>query len=394
MGSANEKARTVKGTPAYPVHMEVQDMQQNKITGTVAEISLDAAARNYLALRAKAKGKLCCVIKADAYGHGATDLATLYEKLGADYLAVATAEEALLLRHAGIHAPILILGYVPPDFAARAICERLTLTVYDREQAEALAAGARGGQVNVHLKIDTGMGRLGILPPDAAHETAAIHALSALDITGVYTHLARADEGKAGQAATEKQLHVFKLAAAAVEDIVGHRLLRHAENSAGLLAYPHGAFDMMRVGLALYGYAPACYTDASQLLPVMTLRAPLISVKKIPAGSPLGYGGTFVTERPSEIGVIPLGYADGIPRLAGAHGCCVSIGGALAPVVGRVCMDQTLLDLTNCGGEVGDTVTVYGTQPGARLTDWAEKLGAIPYELLTAIGTRVARVYK
>lgn len=386
-------------------------MKEKRLTGAVAEISLDAAARNYLALRARTKAKFCCVVKANAYGHGAAVLGTLYERLGADYLAVATADEALALRRAGIRTPILILGYVPPEFAARAACEHLTLTVYDRAQAEALAAEARGGQTDVHLKIDTGMGRLGFLPGDAAEAAGVIGALNALRITGIYTHLACADEGAAGRKATERQLHIFRAAVTAVEDVLGRRLLRHAANSAGLLCYPDEAFDMVRAGLALYGYGttgvgatesagdrgtsarkdplpPAC------LSPILTLRAPLVSVKELPSGSPIGYGGTFVTRRPSKIGVLPLGYADGIARLAGAHGCMVSVGDALAPVVGRVCMDQMLIDLTDVGGAVGDTVTLFGKAPGARLCDWAEKLGAIPYELLTSLGTRITRVYK
>ncbi len=389
-------------------------MKEKRLTGAVAEISLDAAAWNYLTLRARTKAKFCCVVKANAYGHGAAVLGTLYERLGADYLAVATADEALALRRAGIRTPILLLGYVPPAFAARAACEHLTLTVYDRAQAEALAAEARGGQIDVHLKIDTGMGRLGFLPEDAAEAAGIIEALTALRITGIYTHLAYADEGAAGREATERQLHAFREAVTAVEGVLGRRLLRHAANSAGLLCYPDGAFDMVRAGLALYGYNAAERPVATEkgiketaparkdtfpptmatLMPILTLRAPLVSVKELPAGFPIGYGGTFVTRRPSKIGILPLGYGDGIARLAGAHRCMVSVGGALAPVVGRVCMDQTLIDLTDVGGAVGDSVCLFGNIPGARLCDWAERLGAIPYELLTSLGTRITRVYK
>ena len=151
---------------------------------------------------------------------------------------------------------------------------------------------------------------------------------------------------------------------------------------------------MVRAGIGLYGYAPMSTTEPVPLSPVMTLAAPLVSVKDVPAGTPIGYGGTYVTDRKTTVGVLPLGYADGIPRLAGARGCRVSLGEKTAPVIGRVCMDQTLLDLTACGGTLGDIVTVYGNTPGARLTDWADRLGAIPYELLTAIGTRVRRIYK
>lgn len=369
-------------------------MKEKQLTKATAIISLKAAAENYLALRAKTTAKFCCVIKANAYGHGAAPLAALYEKLGADYLAVATAEEALALRRAGIRAPILLLGYVPPEFAPRASAERLTLTVYDRAQAAALAARAQGGTLDVHLKIDTGMGRLGFLPEDAAVAAEWLRTLSALHVTGIYTHLARADEGADGEETTHRQLRSFARISSTVEAVLGERLLRHAENTAGLLHYPTGALDMVRAGIGLYGYEPAGMAAPIPLTPILTLAAPLVSVKKVPAGTPIGYGGTYVTTRETTVGILPLGYADGIPRLAGAHGCRVSRGEKTAPVIGRVCMDQTLLDLTECGGSIGDTVTVYGSTPGARLTDWADRLGAIPYELLTAIGTRVRRVYK
>lgn len=369
-------------------------MKEKQLTEPTAIISLKAAAENYLALRAKTTAKFCCVIKANAYGHGAAPLAALYEKLGADYLAVATAEEALALRRAGIRAPILLLGYVPPEFAPRASAERLTLTVYDRTQAAALAARAQGGTLDVHLKIDTGMGRLGFLPEDAAAAAEWLRALPALHVTGIYTHLARADEGADGEETTHRQLRSFARVSSTVEAVLGERLLRHAENTAGLLHYPTGALDMVRTGIGLYGYAPAGTAAPIPLTPILTLAAPLVSVKKVPAGTPIGYGGTYVTARETTVGILPLGYADGIPRLAGAHGCRVSRGEKTAPVIGRVCMDQTLLDLTECGGSIGDTVTVYGSTPGARLTDWADRLGAIPYELLTAIGARVRRIYK
>lgn len=370
-------------------------MKARALAGATAEISLEAAARNYLALRRRTTAKFCAVIKANAYGHGAAVLGTLYEELGADYLAVATAEEALALRRAGIETPILILGYVPPEFSVRAVREHLTLTVYDRRQAAALAAGTCGEALTAHFKIDTGMGRLGFLPEDAAAAAAWIHtACPTLRITGIYTHLARADEGTAGRAATQKQLRTFAEVTPAVERIFGEKLLTHAENTAGLLCYPAGTLDMVRAGIGLYGYTPTSEGEPAPLSPVLTLAAPLVSVKTLPPGSPVGYGGTFVTRRPTVVGVLPLGYADGIPRLAGARGCQVALHGKLAPVIGRVCMDQTLIDLTGCGGSIGDTVTVYGNTPGARLTDWAERLGAIPYELLTAIGTRVTRVYK
>lgn len=386
--------RTARRPPTYPVDMGGRNMKEKQLTKATAIISLVAAAENYHALRAKTTAKFCCVIKANAYGHGAAPLAALYEKLGADYLAVATAEEALALRRAGIRAPILLLGYVPPEFAPRASAERLTLTVYDRTQAAALAARAQGGTLDVHLKIDTGMGRLGFLPEDAAAAAEWLRALPALHVTGIYTHLARADEGADGEETTHRQLRSFARVSSTVEAVLGERLLRHAENTAGLLHYPTGALDMVRAGIGLYGYAPAGMAAPIPLTPILTLAAPLVSVKKVPAGTPIGYGGTYVTARETTVGIIPLGYADGIPRLAGAHGCRVSRGEKTAPVIGRVCMDQTLLDLTECGGSIGDTVTVYGSTPGARLTDWAERLGAIPYELLTAIGTRVRRVYK
>lgn len=359
----------------------------------VAEISLSAAERNYHALRKRVKGRFCCVVKADAYGHGAVRLGHLYAKLGADCLAVATYAEAAALRARALSTPILLLGYAPPAIAARAVQDEIICTAYDYKQAAALAATIRNGRLSVHLKIDTGMGRLGFLPCEAVAAARAIDAMPHLCLEGIYTHLARADEGAEGRRETAYQLRSFGAVAEAVEAALGRRLLKHAANSAGLLGYPDSGCDMVRCGLALYGYAPAAYAKEMPLTPLLTLRTPLVSVKRIPTDVPLGYGGTYITRRPSIIGVLPVGYADGIPRRAGESGCAVLVRGAPAPVVGRVCMDQTLVDLTDCGGAIGDVASLYGAYDDCSLIDWAERLGAIPYELLTSIGTRIKRIY-
>lgn len=363
------------------------------VCGAVAEISLSAAERNYHALRQRTRGRFCCVVKADAYGHGAERLGRLYAALGADCLAVATYAEAAALRERGLSTPILLLGHAPPEIAESAVRDEITCTAYDYAQAAALAAAIRSGRLSVHLKIDTGMGRLGFLPCEAVDAARAIDTMPHLRLEGIYTHLARADEGAGGESVTAYQLRTFGAVAEAVESALGRRLLKHAANSAGLLGYPDSEYDMVRCGLALYGYAPAAYAKETPLTPLLTLRAPLVSVKRLPSDTPLGYGGTYVTRRPSIIGVLPVGYADGIPRRAGEAGCAVLVGGAPAPVVGRVCMDQTLVDLTDCGGAIGDIASLYGARGACSLTDWAKRLGAIPYELLTAIGARIKRVY-
>lgn len=368
-------------------------MEIPPVCGAVAEISLSAAERNYHALHKRAGCRFCCVLKADAYGHGAVRLGHLYEELGADCLAVATYAEAAALRARGLSAPILLLGYAPPEIAARAVQGEIICTAYDYKQATALAAAIHQGRLSVHLKIDTGMGRLGFLPCEAVDAARAIDAMSHLRLEGIYTHLARADEGAVGKPETAHQLHTFDAVAETVEAALGRPLVKHAANSAGLLGYPGSEYDMVRCGLALYGYAPPAYERETPLTPLLTLRAPLVSVKRLPSDTPLGYGGTYVTRRPSIIGVLPIGYADGIPRLAGEAGCAVLVRDVPAPVVGRVCMDQTLVDLTDSGGAIGDVASLYGAHDGCSLTDWAERLRAVPYELLTAIGPRVKRIY-
>ena len=371
-------------------------MKRNMDGGTAAEISLARAAENYSRVKRRTGGRVCCVIKANAYGHGATVLGHLYQELGADCLAVATPEEAMRLRKRGIHCPILLLGYAPPAFAEEAVRENITLTVYDREQAEALAAGMRGcrAEVPVHVKLDTGMGRLGFRPKSDARDLIAVCRLSGLRVTGVYTHFANADAGEEGNNATQEQLRKFRFGAKLAQEAVGRPLLRHAANSGGLLDYPEARFDMVRAGIVLYGILPGTVSYPIPLAPVMTLRAPVISVKEVPAGTPLGYGGAYVTSRATRVGIIPLGYADGLPRAAGEAGVLMRIGNGYAPIVGRVCMDQALLDLTDTEARMGDDAFLFGDDPKVSAAACARSLGTIPYELLTGIGERVRRVYR
>lgn len=371
-------------------------MRRNIEGRATAEISLSNAAENFARVRQRTGAKLCCVIKANAYGHGATVLGHLYQELGADFLAVATPEEAMRLRMRGIRCPVLLLGYALPAFAEEAVRQNIVLTVYDRTQAEALAAcgcGRHGG-IPVHLKLDTGMGRLGFRPRSDAEDLLAVCRLSGLRITGVYTHFANADTGEGGSAATREQIRLFLIGAELVQDAVGHPLLKHAANSGGLLDYPEAHFDMVRAGIVLYGILPGTVSHPIPLSPVMTLRAPVISVKEVPAGTPLGYGGAYVTSRTTRVGIVPLGYADGLPRRAGEAGCLFRVGNGYAPIVGRVCMDQALLDLTDTEARMGDDAFLFGDDPKVSAAACARSLGTIPYELLTGIGERVRRVYR
>lgn len=369
-------------------------MKKTKYEGGIAEISLTAAARNYQLVKKCAARPVCCVVKANAYGHGACVLGTLFEKLGAEMLAVANPEEGFTLRRCGIQVPILILGYTSPALLPEVLEHRLTVTVYSLEEGRRLSAAMRGTRrfLPAHLKLDTGMGRLGFSFPREEDALKEVVRLPRIAYTGIYTHLASADTGKQGVAKTTGQLLAFHRGVEVAETVAG-RLLRHASNSGGILDYPEAGLDMVRAGILLYGYLPGEVIHPLPVTPCLTVKAPLIAVREVPSGIPLGYGGAYVTTRPTRVGVIPLGYADGIPRAAGERGCKVGCRRGYAPIIGRVCMDATLVDLTDTGGAPEEVVTLFGPDPETSASAYAHALSTIPYELLTGIGPRVKRVY-
>ena len=368
-------------------------------TRTWTEIDLSNLEHNYRALRAMLPQgcRFLGVVKADAYGHGAVQVARRLETLGAEYLAVACLDEALELRQAGITTPILILGYTPTERAEALLDNGITQTVYDVEMARALsdAAAAAGKTLKIHVKADTGMSRLGWLcggeDQSAAMEAIAqVCALPGLEAEGIYTHFANAD---GDEDYTMLQFTRFLDLLEALEGRGITFAIRHCAASAAALKYPCTHLDMVRPGIALYGHYPdpSCEgLDGPGLRPVMTLKTRVASVKAVPAGTPVSYGCTHVLDRETKLAALTIGYADGLPRLC-SDKLEVLIGGQRAPVVGRICMDMCMADVTGLDVAPGDEVEVFGEH--LPIEDVAALAGTIQYELLCAVSPRVHRAY-
>ena len=365
---------------------------------TWAEIDLSRLRHNYTALREQLVPgcRFVGVVKANAYGHGAVPVAQKLEEWGADYLAVACLEEAAELRQAGIRAPILILGVTLPRYAGELLAWDAAQAVGDLETGRALSAAAvaAGRTLTIHVKADTGMSRLGFLCDEAhldraAGEITALCALPGLRAEGVFTHFSDAD---GCEAYTMRQFTRFldlldKLSARGVTFEI-----RHCAASAAMLNYPCTHLDMVRPGIALYGHYPAPGMEYTcPLLPVMTLKTRVAAVRELPAGTCVRYGRTATLARDSRLAVLPVGYGDGYFRLF-SNGQPVAIRGKKAPVVGRVCMDLTMVDVTDLPGVVpGDEAVLYGD--AAPVEDGADRAGTIQYELLCDVSPRVPRVY-
>ena len=360
-----------------------------------AEIDLDAVQHNVAVLReAVAPSAVWAVVKADGYGHGAVDVARAAIEAGAEGLAVALVAEGIDLRRAGIDAPILLLSEQPPITAAHIVEHRLTPTVYTRRFVDALAAAGPTG-LPVHLKLDTGMQRVGVHPYAAASVAAAIEERApALRLAGIFTHLAVADDPQ--NDATALQLGVFEHALEQLPDVP----LVHAANSAGGLAHPRARYSLVRAGIAIYGISPGHGVDhlCGDLRPAMSLRALESYVKQVTAGSRISYGLRHRFERDTTVATIPLGYADGVPRRLWENGGEVLIGGRRCRIVGVVTMDQLMVDCGDADVRVGDEVVLIGRQDGPdgedtiRAEEWADRLGTIGYEIVCGISTRVPRV--
>ena len=372
---------------------------------TWAEINMDSAKYNYKLIRDKIhnKVKIMCVVKADGYGHGAVPMAKLYESLGADWFAVSNLEEALELRLNGISKPILILGYTNPCEAYTLYEHNITQTIYSVQYAEKLseAAVASNITVNVHVKIDTGMSRLGFYLHDLygsdnfVNEAFSACTLPNLKPTGIFTHFAISDETRG----SEFTMHQFEMFMRAIQLLKRKGItfeIRHCCNSAGIIRYPDMHLDMVRPGIILYGLTPSDELNGYwNLKPVMSLRSVVSMVKKVPAGTTASYGRTFTSSRDTILATVPVGYADGYPRLMSNKGSML-IHGRRAKIAGRVCMDQTILDVTNIGDvKIGDVVTVFGQDGRAfiPIDDISSEIDTINYEIACGISRRVARVY-
>jgi alanine racemase len=365
-----------------------------------AEVDLGALRANARWLAAEvAPAQLCAVVKAFGYGHGPVRAAEAALAGGATWLAVATVEEGLQLRQAGITEPVLLLSEPPAAALADVVAWRLTPTLYteDGVAAAARAVASYGGRavLPVHVKVDTGMHRVGALPEQAVAVAAAVARHRGLELEGLCTHFAVADEPD--DPFTKQQLARFHDVVDRLASLGVRPSLLHAANSAGAIAFPEARLDMVRCGIALYGLAPApeLAPACAGLRPAMSVKARVTLVKRVAAGERISYGLRYRFARPATVATVPMGYADGLPRRLSALGGQVAIGGRLRPIAGTVTMDQITVDCGDDDVAPGDEVVLLGRQGGAEVTawDWAQRLGTIAYEVVCGISSRVPRDY-
>ncbi len=360
-----------------------------------AEIDLGAIAHNFREIRKCIHGgaKLCAVVKANAYGHGAIAVAQKAVEAGADYLAVATLPEALELRAAGFLTPILILGLVPPEAAGEIVANDITQAVCCRELAEALSEAAvkQHKTARMHLKVDTGMGRIGVRPEEAGRFARMLKELPNLETEGVFSHFSQADSRDKSYVKVQLEAFETALGNMAAEGI--RPAIRHIAESAAILEIPEAHYDMVRAGIIEYGLWPSDeVTHPVELRQAMRLCARIAYIKTIQPGESVSYGGEFIAERESRIATLPLGYADGYIRAYGGK-AFVEIRGKRAPLAGRVCMDQVMVDVTDIPeAEAGDEVTLFGS-PTLTTDEAAGWLHTINYEVTCMVSGRVPRIY-
>jgi len=378
------------------------------IRGPVAKINLSAIAHNFQSVKRIVQNRpIIAVVKADAYGHGAPEVSARLLKEGASCLAVAYTGEAGELRDAGINAPILVLfdrGDIREYFDYRLIP---VLSSTSSAKALSREAQKRKTTIGVHIKIDTGMGRLGLHGRHAMDDLLKISGMAGLKITGLLSHFSEADLHDRSYAV--RQLARFREIREALSRSIKKPVFSHFANSAAVLTYKEAYLDAVRPGIMLYGYSPFAEQRAAapsgkggekpagmdSLTPAMTVVTRVLSIRNLPKGTPVSYGRTFITKRQSRIGVLPFGYADGYSRLF-SNNAEVLVKGKRAPVAGRVCMDLTMVDLTGIKGvRENDEAVIIGKQGREEVTagELAEKAGTIPYEILTSIGSRSHRVY-
>jgi len=376
-----------------------------------AEIDLKAIAHNVKELRriTHPKTRLMAVVKANGYGHGVVEVAQCALQNGAAALGVARIEEGIQIRKDGIRAPILIFGYTPAQLAADLLKFDLTQTICTFASAQAFSqtAASLRKKLKVHLKIDSGMGRLGLLPQDfksdnpaainadAIQETITIASLPGLELEGIFTHFATADS--ANKSYADKQIRIFTNYLKQLQRAGLNPPVRHAANSAALIDMPQSHLDMVRPGIALYGLYPSDEVKKKtvDLKPAMALKTSVVHLKKVPAGFYVSYGITHKTPKPTTIATVPVGYADGLNRLLSSRGQML-VHGRRVPIIGRICMDLTMLDVGDIENvKVGDEVVIFGQQGNETLTvdEMAAALNTINYEIVSTITARVPRVY-
>jgi len=364
---------------------------------TIAEVNLKAIRNNVRRIRERVHpAEVMAVVKADAYGHGAIPVAQTALSAGTSQLAVALLEEGIELRRAQIAAPILVFGGFFEKQIDGFLANNLQFTLYDLRLAEIISrrAQALGCTAQAHVKIDTGMGRVGLLPSEAIETILAMVKLPNLELVGLCTHFASSDSR--GKTYAQRQLEQFK---AIVQQLAQHDLrfrYLHAANSGAILDLPQSYFNLVRPGVMMYGYYPSNETSESiPLEPVMSLRTKILHVKNVFAGTFISYNSTFQTRDATSIATLPIGYADGISRKF-SNNFEVLVRGRRCPLVGRVCMDQIMIDLGDMKDvQIGEEVVLLGKQGDEEISiyDWCRRLETIPYEVTCGISRRVARVY-
>lgn len=367
---------------------------------TWAEVSLDNIAHNYKAVRERLPEgcRFLAVVKTNAYGHGAERVAKLVEGLGADYLAATCIDDALLMRSWGIKTPVLIFGYTQPEYTEVLIKNNITQEIDSLESAKEFSSRAQklGGRLRAHLKVDSGMGRLGFIchgGRNPEEEMLEIIKLPGLDIEGIFTHFSVSDVKD--DEYTGMQLKAFNDIADRLEEKSGLRFkIRHCANSGAVINYKETYLDMVRPGLLLYGMYPSEFTGGIELRPAMTLKSRISCVKSFEAGDCISYGRTFTADKKMKIAVLPIGYGDGLHRVLSGN-IDVLINGKRARQIGRICMDMCMVDVTDVPCSAGDVAVIFGTdgKESIPIEEVADKAGTISYEITCALTERVPRVY-
>jgi len=361
---------------------------------TQAVVNLRAISDNIAQIRKRIgeRRDLMAVVKADAYGHGAVQVSRAVIRSGASCLGVSSPEEGEELREAGIDIPILILGLIQPEEAYKSVGLKLEQTICSLELAAALDQESRkvSTQINVHVKVDTGMGRIGVLPEDALAFVRRIHRFKNLNLTGIFSHFSSADD--ADKTFAMRQLEILNGVVREIEAAGIHIPKKHIANSAAILDLPQSYLDLVRPGIMIYGLYPSPHVSRSiELRPAMTLRTKVSYVKSVPGRTPISYGRTFFTQKETRVATLPVGYGDGYSRSLSNQGT-VLIKGQRAPLIGRVCMDMCLADVSGIKNVlVGDEAILFGEE--LSVDEVAENMGTINYEVVCGVGKRVPRVY-
>lgn len=378
----------------------------NFVKRTWASIDINALCHNLNEIRKKVgnETKIMCVVKADAYGHGAKYVAGEFEKQGADWFAVSNVEEAIQLRNYGINKPILVLGYTPYDMLEKLYNFNISQAILSYNYGVQISDICRekGIKIKGHLKIDTGMNRIGFSCQSEAERKNSVDSIEKLaslgqiDIEGAFTHFAVSDSPKTGEEFTELQFKNFEATLKELEQKGIHIKLKHCCNSGGIMCYTGMKLDMVRAGIILYGLLPDCeLQEKMDLKPAMELKTVISQIKTIKKGQTVSYGRTFTAEKDIKVATIPIGYADGYSRRFSGRSHML-VCGKRAPIIGRVCMDQLMLDITGIDeAKEEDEVVVFGKQGDEEISVWelANLIETIGYEIICLIGKRVPRIY-